>query len=256
MSKLVTDVKAYSQLLLSISRHGSGQSRPLKPIECAQYIRRLIDEEKEPLHKIAERLDLGKQKDKSNIYKKRDTTQITTFLNLLKVSKKSIEFAGWGYEGYPSIPFSAISQLSTFTADEQDMIIQSIYSARDKKKIIGKEDIKKIKKWRNENPDLPITECIKKLLKLKPVAVTTYIVVSEIREKLRQFIKSNDGYKEKILEILRNDLDGKFYNIDSTAILITISMDETAYQAFHDMQYKRGISFTKFLNSFLEDKIG
>ena len=258
MNKLTRDVRRYAQLLQSVGRQGKGsnQNRPLSPVECAKAIQQLIDEEGDSLSTIATRLGIGQPKDTSNIYKKRDTTQVTSFLNLLKVSEKSRSFAGWGYEGYPTIPFSTIAILSTMTPHEQDLIIQSIYNTKDKTKSLGKEDAKKIRKWRNENPDIPINYFIEKILKLKPVTNITYIVVSEIQEKLKQFISSNEDYREKLLNILKNAIDGEFYSIDATDIIITISMNEKAYRTFHDHQYKQKISFTQFLNSFLEDKIG
>ena len=80
--------------------------------------------------------------------------------------------------------------------------------------------------------------------------------MAEIRKTLREFISSNKDYREKLLDILRKNLEGEFYDIDSTTILITISMDKIAYNTFHEKQYKQNISFTQFLNDFLEDKIG
>ncbi len=252
------DIKSYAQLLNSVAVQGTGpnKKRPLTPVECAEYIQRIIDEEGDSLDKIAERLDLGKSKNMSNMYKKRDTAQVTSFLNLLKVSEKSRNLAGWAYDGYPKIPFSVISQLSTMMPDEQDMIIQSILNGKDKKRMLGKEDIKKIKKWRNENPDLSIKECITKILKLKPVVITTNIVVCEINEKLGKFIKSTSNYREKLLNILKDNLDGKFYSIDAGNSVIAISMDDMAYKIFYEHQYNKGISYTRFLDEFLENKIG
>ena len=258
MSKLVSDVKLYAKLLNSVGVQGTGnnQKRPLPPVECAKLIQRLIDEEDEPLDKIAEMLNLGKPKTLSNMYKKHDTTQINTFLNLLKVSEKSRDLAGWQTDEYPKIPFSVIAQLSSMVSDEQDMIIQSIFEARDKKIKIGKEDVKKIKKWRNENSDLPIQECIEKVLKLKPVEITTNIVVCGINEMLQKFIMTNTDYREKLLDILKNNLDGKFHNIDTGKSVIAISMDDEAYKIFYEHQYKKDISYAEFLDKFLEDKIG
>ena len=258
LNKLISDVKLYAHLIRSIGVQGSGSNiiRPLQPVECAQCIKRLIDEEGDTLHQVAERLNLGKPQDQSKLYKKRDTTQVTSFLNLLKVSEKSRQLAGWGYEGYPSIPFSTMSQLATMTPSEQDMIIQSILTAKDKKKTLGKEDVKTIKKWRNANPNLPIEEYIEKILKLKPTTIITHLIVAEIRKKLQEFIGANKDYREKLLDILRKNLEGEFYSIDSTKILITISMDEDAYKTFHEKQYKQNTPFTQFLNDFLEDRIG
>ena len=231
------------------------KKRPLSPVDCAVLIQRLIDEENEPLDKIAERLDLGRPESKSSIYQKRDITQISLFLKLLKFSEKSREFAGWGYEGYPKIPFSTMAQMTSLKEEEQDKIIQSAYNT-DKKIMIVKNDVHKIKKWKRENPEIPIEKCIEKVLKLKPVVETTHMVICEISDTLRSFIASNDDYKKKLIMMLEQNIEGKFYEVNATDILVIISMDETAYKTFHDKQYKKDISFTEFLNEFLEDKIG
>ncbi len=257
LSKLVMDVQTYSKLLNSVGQQGlgPGRKRPLSPVQCAEYIRRLIDEEGESLDKIAERLNLGKQKDTSNMYKPRDTSQITLFLNLLKVSPKSRELAGWSTDEYPHIPFSTISQLSTMAPEDQDLIIQSILSSKDKRRILGKEDVKRIKAWRNENPDLSMRECIEKVLKLKPVNAVTHIIVVEVHDRLRRFIESNLDHREKLLAMLRSGLGGEFYDINVGKSVMAISMDEDAYAPFYEHQYKKGSSYTKFLDWFLESRI-
>ena len=258
LSKLVMDVKTYAKLLNSVGQQGlgAGRKRPLSPVQCAEYIQRLIDEEGESRDKIAERLNLGKPKSTSNLYKPRDDSQLNSFLSLLKVSPKSREIAGWSTDEYPRIPFSVIAQLSTMTPEEQDLIIQSILKSEDKKRTFGKEDVKKIKKWRNENPDLSIKECIEKILQLKPVTVVTHVIVVEIHDKLRKFIESNSDYNEKLLNILCENLKGKFHNVNAGKSVMAISMDEEAYKIFYEHQYKKGSSYTKFLDDFLENRIG
>ena len=257
LSKLVMDVQTYAKLLNSVGQQGlgPGRKRPLSPVQCAEYIQRLVDEEGESLDTVAERLNLGRQKDMSNMYKPRDTSQITTFLNLLKVSPKSRELAGWSTDEYPRIPFSTISQLSTMTPEDQNLIIQSILSSKNRRRILGKEDIKRIKSWRNENPDLSIRECIENVLRLKPVNAVTHMIVVEIHDKLRQFIESNPDHMEKMLAMLRNGLEGKFYDINVGKSVMAISMDEEAYKPFYEHQYKKSVSYTKFLDEFLESRI-
>ena len=255
--KLTKNPRQYAKLLLSVGKQGrnSVQKRPLTPVECAQFIHRLQEEENETLSQIAERLDLGRPEDKTSMYKKRDATQARLFLKLLDVSEKSRYFAGWGWEGYPKIPFSIMALMTSLKPDEQDKIIQSAYTD-DKKRTIIKDDIFKITRWKRENPNLPIEECIEKVLKLKPIVVTNHMIVCEVYDTLKNFIKSNENYAEKLLNILREHMDGEFYNLDATDILITISMDEAAFKIFHHHQYEKGTSFTQFLNEFLEDKIG
>jgi len=215
----------------------------------------LQQEEGETLSEISQRLDLGRPEDHTNIYQKRDVTQVNLFLKLLNFSEKSRYFAGWGWEGYPKIPFTLMARISSLKPDEQDKIIQSAFNS-EKKSAINIKDIFKINTWRKDNPGLPIEECIKKVLNLKPVTVTTHMIVCEVSEKLGEFIQSNTDYKDKLLKIIRAGMDGKFYDIDATDVLITISMDKQAYKTFHDHQYKKGVSFTQFLNEFLENKIG
>jgi len=252
------DVKQYAKLLNSVAQQGTGSKlkRPLSPVECALAIRRLIDEEQESLDKIAERLNLGKSDDLSNMYKKRDTSQITMFLNLLKVSENSRDLAGWSTDDWPLKPFSTIAQLAPLTEEEQDIIIQSILQSKDKRRALGKEDVKKIKKWRKENPDLSIKECIEKVLKLKPVTVITHLVVMEIHDLLRRFIDSNVDCEKKLLGILNSNLSGKFHDINIGKSVITVAMDEEAYKPFHSYQHDKGLSYTTFLNMFLESHVG
>ena len=70
LTKLVMDTKRYALLLNSVARQGTGQSkRPLTPIECAESIKRLI-EEGDTYEQVAERLGLGKPSDKASMYKK------------------------------------------------------------------------------------------------------------------------------------------------------------------------------------------
>ncbi len=256
LTRLTRDTKQYAKLLLSVGKQGRRitQKHPLSPLECAQLIKKLMDEEGETLSQISTRLDLGRPKTGTSMYQKRDTTQASIFLRLLNFSEKSRYFAGWGWEGYPKIPFSVMVAMSSLQPDEQDKIIQSAYND-ERKRIIIKSDIHKITRWKQENPNLPIEECIEKVLKLKPVTVTTHMIVCETHENLKKFIKSHNDYREQILDILRRHIDGEFYDIDATNILITISMNEAAYKTFHDKQYRQNTSFTQFLNDFLEDKI-
>jgi hypothetical protein len=257
LTKLTKNIKLYSKLLKSVGRQGRGltQKQPLSPVECGTLIQRLIDEEKEDKYQIVERLDLGRPKDGKDIYKKRDTTQLDSFLSLLKVSEKSRDYAGWGWEGLPKIPFSTIVQLSTFPHDEQDKVLQTALKSEKKSSEILKKEVIKLKKWRIENPKLTIEEGIQKILKLKPVTIITHVIVCMMEDKLKKFVQSNLEHKEKILEIFRNKIEGKFYEIEITDKLLTLSMDEEAYKKFYVQQFEKGISFTEFVNNLLEKEI-
>ena len=255
LAKLVMDAKRYALLLNSVARQGTGSSkRPLTPIECAESIKRMI-EEGDTHEQVAERLDLGKPSDGSSMYKKRDTTMVMSFLKLLEVSQKSRDLIGWGTEDYPKIPFSTVSQMASFSHEDQDAILQSVFDVNGKKKL-GKEDVKKIRKWRNDNPGTAIQECISKILDTKPVIETTHMVVCEIQNNVRKIIELDTEYRKTLLKILRKKIKGEFYAVDVGKSVIAISMDADAYQAFRESQHVRKVSYTQFLNGLLEDNIG
>ena len=256
MQRLTSNIDLYSKLLLSVGQQGRGikQKQPLQPLECGRYIKQLMDEENEDRGQVSERLGLGRSKDSSQIYKKRDSTQVTKFLQLLNISEKSQDLAGWGWEGHPKIPFSVILKMVNFSHDEQDKILQT-FKANNKKEKLTQLDVQKIKKCMDFDSDSTIDNCIEKIMKLKVVNITN-LVVCEIHDKLNNFIKSHDDYEKRIIDILKNNLDGDFYSIDTTDILITISMDQNAFTIFHEQQLEKGVSYSDFLNSFLEEKIG
>ena len=82
------------------------------------------------------------------------------------------------------------------------------------------------------------------------------MVVVEIHDRLHRLIEANSDYEEKLLSILQRDLGGEFYDINAGKSVMAISMDEEAYKIFYEHQYKKGSSYTKFLDDFLESRIG
>lgn len=256
MQRLTSNIDLYSKLLLSVGQQGRGikQHQPLQPLECGRYIKQLMDEENEDRTQVSERLGLGRSKDSSHMYKKRDSTQVTKFLQLLNISEKSQDLAGWGWEGHPKIPFSVILKMINFSHDEQDKILQT-FKSNDKKEKLTQADVQNIKKCLDSDSNLAIDDCIEKIMKLKVVDITN-LVVCEIQDTLKNFIKSNDDYEKRIIDMLKNNLSGEFYSIDTTDVLITISMDQNAFTVFHEQQLEKGVSYSDFLNSFLEEKIG
>ncbi len=263
MTTLVKNIKLYSKLLLSVGQQGRGISKKqeLSPVECGECIKRLMDEQKETKLQIAERLDIGRPKKDSSIYKKRDLTTLDMFLDMLSISQTSKYVAGWGWQPKPKIAFSTMLELKSLSHDEQDYVIQTVLNKFKQNKIdgkkdnFGKSDFIKIVNLRKDNPKLSIEEIIKKVWKLKPKTIIKYIVVCETFDKLNEYVKSHENPNEKLLSILKNNMNGKFFSLDVNDILITIEMDKIAFELFEESQNKQGVSFTRFLNIFLEDKL-
>ena len=264
MATLVKNIKLYSKLLLSVGQQGRGIStkQELSPVECGECIKRLMDEQKETKLQVAERLDLGRPNKESSMYKKRDLTILNMFLDMLSISQKSKYVAGWGWQPKPKIAWSTMLELQSLSHDEQDYVIQTVLDKfkqnklEGKKDNFGKSDFKKIVSFRRDNSKLSIEEIIEKVWKLKPITIIKYVVVCETFDKLNEYVKSNDDSNEKLLSILKNNMNGEFFSLDINDILITIEMDKTAFELFHESQNKQGVSFTRFLNIFLEDKLG
>ena len=249
--------------MLSVGQQGRGISKKqeLSPVECGECIKRLMDEQKETKLQVAERLDIGRPKKGSSMYKKRDLTTLNMFLDMMSISQKSKYVAGWGWQPKPKIAFSTILELQSLSHDEQDYVIQTVLDKYKQNKIdgkkdnLGKNDFKKIVTLRKNDPKLSIEEIIEKVWKLKPETIIKYIVVCETFDKLNEYAKLHDDSNEKLLSILKNNMNGEFFSLDINDILITIEMDKTAFELFHESQNKQGVSFTRFLNMFLEDKL-
>ena len=249
--------------MLSVGQPGRGISKKqeLSPVECGECIKRLMDEQKETKLQVAERLDIGRPKKGSSMYKKRDLTTLNMFLDMMSISQKSKYVAGWGWQPKPKIAFSTILELQSLSHDEQDYVIQTVLDKYKQNKIdgkkdnLGKNDFKKIVTLRKNDPKLSIEEIIEKVWKLKPKTIIKYIVVCETFDKLNEYTKLHNDSNEKLLSILKNNMNGEFFSLDINDILITIEMDKTAFELFHESQNKQGVSFTRFLNMFLEDKL-
>ena len=249
--------------MLSVGQQGRGISKKqeLSPVECGECIKRLMDEQKETKLQVAERLDIGRPKKGSSMYKKRDLTTLNMFLDMMSISQKSKYVAGGGWQPKPKIAFSTILELQSLSHDEQDYVIQTVLDKYKQNKIdgkkdnLGKNDFKKIVTLRKNDPKLSIEEIIEKVWKLKPKTIIKYIVVCETFDKLNEYAKLHDDSNEKLLSILKNNMNGEFFSLDINDILITIEMDKTAFELFHESQNKQGVSFTRFLNMFLEDKL-
>ena len=154
--------------------------------------------------------------------------------------------------------------MSVFRKD-QDYIIQSIRKQKREYRDSGGESVKplksvealKISQERRANPQVPIDEFIEKTLKIRPIVEIHNFIVCTMGEKLKNFVESNDGYVIKLLEILRNNLDGIFYDLDAeNGRTIAIETDPIGLKIFDEQQDKKDVTYSQFLNEFMEDKIG
>ena len=249
-ARLIDDVSTYANLLLSVGVQGDNlkQERPLTPIEVANLVQRMIKENNEPLRIISARLGLGRGKINDDIYKKEDTSQISIFLDLLKLSKRSQKVLGYGKSDKDKIAFSTgavIAKLSDF--DEQDKVIQSSLE-----KGIIKDEAIKIIQYRKAHPNETIEECIEKVLKIRPVEKITNVVCCVLEEKFRNTIESK---KDKLIENLKIKLNGEIFKTNIKGKIIIIFMDDDAFNTLESKQKEKNMTFSNYVNFLIEDSI-
>ena len=268
MTRLIKNTKLLSKLLHSVGKQGRGSSQrqPLTPIDTAKLIKRFMEDENLDGHKASERLGLGRARDTTvSLFEDTDKTQVEFFLKLLELSPASREFCAWNWEkGIDRINMTTLFRLNALTHEDQDHIIQSIRKQKREFRDSGGESVKpltskealKISQERRANPQVPIDEFIEKTLKIRPIVEIHNFIVCTMGEKLKNFVESNDGYIPKLLEILRNNMNGVFYDIDAeNGRTITIEMDPIGLKVFDEQQSKKEIPYSQFLNEFMEDKI-
>jgi len=251
--KLTDDLELFSDLLLSVGTHES--KRRLIPIEVAELILRFKTEEQLTLSELSKRLDLGRPKKIEKVHTtERDPTQVTKFLNLLKLSKKSRKLPGWGRTEPDKIPFTTASIIAELPdQNEQDVIIQSSIE-----KGIKKNEAKRLVDLKKKTPEMPIAECIQKVLNIRPVTeisyITPYTFENEILEKLTILSKQkNQELKLLLRHILEKDItSGKIKAVVLKGNTAYISMDEIAYDFIEKQQHIKKLSFTEYMNKLLE----
>tara|TARA_Y100000590_G_C15742527_1_gene1020792 strand:- start:4253 stop:5062 length:810 start_codon:yes stop_codon:yes gene_type:complete len=268
LKKLTKNPELFKNLLLSVGKQGRGstQKQPLSPIEVAKLIKRFKEEENIDSHRVSERLGLGRTRDiTKKLYEKTDKTQVEFFLKLLELSPAIREFCAWDWEkGIDRINMTTLFRLNALKHEEQNQIVQAIRNQKRQfeksngeapKPLTSKEALK-ISQDRRENPQIPIQEYIDKVIGIRPVEEIHNFVVCIMGKKLAKFVETNEDHVDKLLSILRNSLDGIFYDINAeNGRTITIEMDPVGLKIFDKQEAENGATYSQFLNKFLEDKI-
>ena len=137
------DNEEYAKLLSSINIAGTGLKRPLSPIQTAEYIQRLYDEEGSDTAKLL--LPIA--------------TKITSdFLNLLKLPEQCRDAIIWGKSQDVGVGFSAASSISSLDKIDDQLLLFKEASNQS----LDVPDIREIISFYKKN-DLSLTEVIEKI---------------------------------------------------------------------------------------------
>ncbi len=175
-------------LILSVGIHQL--ERSLSPTEVAELLKTAIDSgttKKE----LAEEIML-------------DSSMIDRFLRLLKLSPSIRHLVDWG--GKAKISFSAASEIARLEAsDEQELVGKTTLEHS-----LSKKEAIRIVENRNRIGK-PIDECIKEVLKMRPLIIRRYLFIgtiqsSELRDRLSEKTQKerDDLFKEVVTSNLPN----------------------------------------------------
>lgn len=171
----------------------------------ARNLQRLISENGEPLHVIARRLGMGKGTD-GCAYKTEDAGQLGRFMSLLKLSPRSGMAVGFGRSDPHKIPFSTAAEIAKLASHrEQDMVIQSALDRG-----LTLDEAQKIVTLRKGPGDVPIEECVERVLRIRPVKRVGCVVCCTLRDHARRRIGA-DG--RRLAETLSDRLAARFLEL-------------------------------------------
>ena len=175
------------------------EERPLTPIQAAEWIQEAI-EELGGKDKVMERLDLS-------------SSMINAFQNLLtKVSEDITSSFKWGKTDAKNgvLNFTAAHLMSSFEPEEQNKLFSACFELAQKgTKFPGKEELKRVKQYYNENKDVSFDDAIAYIFKMdrplpQKLLVLHFIGVKELRQEavLLLCMEAVPNYNLKIVYLI------------------------------------------------------
>ena len=221
----------YAKLLSSINVANTGFRRPLSPIQTAQYIQQLIDEEG---YESAELLLPIK------------TKMISDFLQLLKLPEECHDAINWGTSKDLAVGFSSASFIAGLEKKNDQMLL--FHEASNQS--LGADEIKEKILFYKKN-DLPLNEVIEKITSSRPQLISTFLVVISIQENIQNQIdelskKYNKTFEQILDEKFRNKLGiQKIEYIVRKGNNLGISLNTEQYRNYKNQIKKHGLEHDK-----------
>ena len=219
-------------LILSVGTQKT--DRPLSPIEVAGLIEDAINSGT-TITELSKEILL-------------DTTMITRFRRLLKLTPEVQHFVGWG--GKSRISFSTASEIARLkTQQEQEFVGNAALENN-----LSKKEVIQIVEARNR-VGKSIDESVKEILNMRPRTIRRYLYIGTIRSFRVKEKLSNMSQKERdtlFKEVMTSNLIG----LPSWDGLLgkerfTLIGEEDLNQKFSELQTDFASSINKHLESFL-----
>jgi hypothetical protein len=221
----------YAKLLSSVNTGKTGLQRQLSPIEVAQYIERLVDEE--GMDTTLMLLPLEKK-------------LISDFRVLLTFPERVQNGIIWGQTKDGGLGFSAVVYIAPLKESEnREMLCKAAA-----KKEFKVDEIKEIVRFYREN-DIPLIDVIEKITNSRPVITKSYMVVisflEDIQKKISEIAKKlNKSNDEVIIMKLKEKLElNGITTVVSKGKNILIDMDEEQYRQYKTQVKNKKLEFDK-----------
>ena len=238
------------------------EERPLTPIQAAEWIQEAI-EELGGKDKVMERLDLS-------------PSMINGFQNLLtKVSEDIASSFKWGKTDAKNgvLNFTAAHLMSSFEPEEQNKLFSACFELAQKgTKFPGKEELKRVKQYYNENKDPPLgragigdasfDDAIAYIFKMDrpPEGFTSSGLMAVLDEDvfdnlMKRVEEKNSSAKEVAQEVLRKKLGEDSVSgiriMESRIIRVIFSKE--AKEKFDTNAKSKNLRKNAFMNNLLGD---
>ena len=228
------------------------EERPLTPIQAAEWIQEAI-EELGGKDKVMERLDLS-------------PSMINGFQNLLtKVSEDIASSFKWGKTDAKNgvLNFTAAHLMSSFEPEEQNKLFSACFELAQKgTKFPGKEELKRVKQYYNENKDVSFDDAIAYIFKMDrpPEGFDSAIFMAVLDEDvfdnlMKRVEEKNSSAKEVTQEVLRKKLGEDSVSgiriMESRIIRVIFSKE--AKEKFDTNAKSKNLRKNAFMNNLLGD---
>ena len=227
------------------------EERPLTPIQAAEWIQEAIEEVGKD--KVMERLNLG-------------SSMINAFQNLLtKVSEDIASSFKWGKTDVKNgmLNFTAAHLMSSFEPEEQNKLFSACFELAQKgTKFPGKEELKRVKQYYNENKDVSFDDAIAYIFKMDrpPEGFDSAIFMAVLDEDvfdnlMKKVEEKNSSAKEVVQEVLRKKLGEDSVSgiriMESRIIRVIFSKE--AKEKFDTNAKSKNLRKNAFMNNLLGD---
>ena len=216
------DNSEYAKLLSSVNIAKTGLKRQLSPIQVAEYIERLIEEE--GLDTTLLLLPLGKK-------------LISDFRILLTFPETVRDIIVWGATKDGGLGFSAC----VFIGPIKKLEDRELLCKETAKKSLSVDEIKEIVKYFREH-DIPLIDVIENITKSRPQITHSYmVIISFLKDIQKNIVELAKNSNKSVEDLIIMNMDKKFQISGITTVAfkdenIILEMNKEQY-----VNYKRKI---------------